>query len=148
MANWVQKRAQRESILASKSSGVWDLIRAALQDAVESYNEHYSNPSKPEATCKLENGKRVLITRAFYSMEGGSPLEKSLKILVEFDEQRPCIKFVQESFSGEFGLSSDDREAFVHDRGERIEPDEVSRRMLEPIFFRREERKRPIFKVP
>jgi hypothetical protein len=80
-------------------------------------------------------------------MEGGTPREISLKILVEFDEQRPCIKFVQDSFSGEFAFSSDDREAFVHDRGERLEPDELSRRLLEPIFFRREERKRPIFKV-
>jgi len=56
--NWVERRALRERVLASGSLEVWNHVRAALQDACESFNTNY--PTN-QVECKLENGHRLHI---------------------------------------------------------------------------------------
>jgi hypothetical protein len=147
-ANWVQRRAVKERVLDTGAIGVWNEVRSALQDACESYNEHYSpNPNRVEVECQLENGNRIRITR---TLPGGPPHFQPIitQALVEFDSKIPSIRSTREesSASREFRISSDETFSYVVDGDARMAPDEVSRLILEPILFHGE-RRHPIFKV-
>jgi hypothetical protein len=53
--NWVERRAQRDRILDSNVIELWHAVRAAIQDACDSFNNHYSaDPDQPEVVCRLK----------------------------------------------------------------------------------------------
>ncbi|MGA2148175.1 MAG: hypothetical protein ABSH49_24770 [Bryobacteraceae bacterium] len=145
--NWVRERAERERVCASQAPALWEKVRAALQDASDSYNEEYGNPAYPEVKYELENGKRILIVRTSFIGGPGQSNEERRSVLVTFDEHGGCITFVGDidGSSGELVITVDGHEVFVtrKDKNERMEPDDVSRLLLQGIFFKPGERKRP-----
>lgn len=140
MDNWVEYRAQCDLMLTSGAGTVWDEVRAALQDACASYNEHYSpQPGIAEVTSKLENGRRMLISRKVYVTEAGRSQEVVCKLLVEFDELHYSVTYTRENpdATGQLRIDADKASAFIRDaNGQRSSPDEASRFLLEPILFR------------
>jgi hypothetical protein len=147
--NWVERRAKREGVLDGKAEELWDQIRAALQDACDSYNEHYGyDPNKPKVSCRLENSRRALITRTRPVDHMTRFREERIRIIVEFDKEGPTVTATRDTTSPQnFTISSDESEVFVMIARERISPDELSRRILEPLLFDGNERRHPIFKA-
>ena len=41
-ANWVERRKHAAEILNNKAESLWQDVRAAIEDASRSFNEHYS----------------------------------------------------------------------------------------------------------
>ena len=70
MDNWVGRRARRERNLREKAPEVWSLVRKALQDVCDSYNEHYAHTGRA-ADWRPENGKRVTIARQWHHASSG-----------------------------------------------------------------------------
>jgi hypothetical protein len=135
--NWVEVRANRESTLWQKAPELWQEVRSAVQDACQSYNDHYSNPDHPEVICKLENGKRVRVNREAHGM-----------VLIEFDARKPSIRYTRDhsESSGELGFCSDEVEAWIATGdGARMTPDAASRNLLEPLLFQTGEAGHPHF---
>jgi hypothetical protein len=148
--NWVRRRAQRERILDSQAAGVWHNFQSALQDACDDYNENYCAPSSREVEYKLENGNRILITRTLPADKVARMRDIRMHVVVAFGGNRPTIMATRQtsgsatSNNHNFHISSDDREAFIVDKEQRIDLDEASKRILEPLLFPPGEQRRPI----
>src|ERR1700730_11338991 len=115
--SWVEERAQRDEVLWKGAPGVWDGVRSALQDACESYNTRYCNPDFPEVDCKLENGKRILISRNICVTDAGGTRQTRGIVIVEFIERDPGIRFTRTNpdESGKLRFSSTDKDVLVID---------------------------------
>ena len=68
------------------------------------------------------------------------------RIVGIFDPEAPSINVAHDNPGGgeNFTISSDETSAFVERNGERLAIDEVSRLILEPVFFRDKSRRYPI----
>jgi hypothetical protein len=135
--NWIESRAAKEIVLQKQAPELWNAVRSALQDACDGFNEHYAfDTNQPEVSCKPENGRRILITIKRRERDR----EFSEEMIVRFSEESYSIEYN----SSRLNLSSDDTQAFVvqHD-GQRLDPDAVSRCILEPFFFKNGESKKP-----
>jgi hypothetical protein len=146
--NWVQRRAIKERVLDTGAIEVWNEVRSSLEDACESYNKHYCpNPNRQEVKYRPENGNRLLITRTVQGDHLTNFREVVTQVIVEFDSAIPAIRFTRDERPRELRISSNDSSAYVKEGESQISPDEVSRRILEPIFFPSGERTHPIFQV-
>src|ERR1700733_2780582 len=120
--NWVEHRAKRESTLNANAASVWEKVRAALQDACESYNVFYcSAPKQQEVQCRLENPNRLLISRT----EFGIPNFKT-QIVVLYDPAEPAINSSRDNpgHADTFSISADEDHAFAEIDGAPVEADE------------------------
>jgi hypothetical protein len=62
--NWIEKKYAHEKMLADGAPELWNKLRSAIQDACDSYNQHYaaSMPNR-RVKCEQENGKRLRIQK-------------------------------------------------------------------------------------
>jgi len=135
--NWVQRRARRELILDTQAGDIWNDVRAALQDACNSYNEHYSTaPTSPEVTCNLENGSRIKFARTLPPDNVQRFHAARISLLVSYDKATHAINVTSDETSkSAFRITSDENAAFIEYGGKPQTPDEVSRRILEEFLF-------------
>ena len=130
--NWVERRAQREALLSSQSPELWTQVRAALQDACESFNKNYDK----KVTCKPENGTSLRLVHVLRADRITSSQDSSFEVLVEFDPKTPAIKATyQAGTTKTFAISADQESVFPLDGKERKTIDQLSERILEIILF-------------
>lgn len=120
--NWVDRRARRERLLSEGGPEVWQQVRAALQDACESYTRHYDQLQR-QLRCELENGIRLRITHG------------RTTILVAFVQELPAIVSAANQGKLIFTIDADEDSAFVEHQGRRITPDEISELILKDLLF-------------
>jgi len=131
--NWVERRAAREAALKKHSADVWHSIRSALQDACGSFRKHYADEGILED--KLENGNRLHISlRLERNPAKGRYQEARKDVLISFNEDKAIIEYITDESTRTVEISSDETSAFLK---EQISPDELSRRILEPVLFGR-----------
>jgi hypothetical protein len=133
--NWVDRRALCERVLESKSGEVWEGLRAAIQDACQSYSDNYPpNVAAHVVSCKLENGRRIHVGRTTYDEQTGT--NSKFTALVEFDPKTFSIAVTRDSGTAQgFRVSGDENRAFLMQGDKHMTADEVSRVILEPILF-------------
>ena len=149
--NWVQRRARREFLLDSKADEVWNDVRAAVQDACDTYNEHYSPPNQPTVDYKLENGHRLRITKTVPAdgLTVFHPVKETL--VVAFDKAAPAITMSRDSTGTRaFRIDARETEVFAKgDDGTKVSADQLSEKILERFLFSSPtERSHPIFRSP
>lgn len=147
--NWVKRRALRERMLSAGAPKVWEAARAALQDACDSYNEHYPvDPNRKEITFAFENEKRFQITRTLFANRVDRYTDTQSKVLISFNEDAPSIEVASDTAAFTCLIKADEKSAYaVHDN-EPISADELSRLTLEPLFFPTAIRRKPVFIEP
>jgi hypothetical protein len=162
--NWVDRRAHRESLLKGADS-VWNQVRAAIEDACESFNKHY--PAQAPVQCEQENENRLYITRTVPDDRDLTFGATRVRVLV-ITFTSPKITAVYEDRSSTYTITADDESAFVIDRraarslserlhqrqpersdGDgRMSPDDVSEAMLKSILFPMPDETRPRSREP
>jgi hypothetical protein len=134
--NWVEKRARTEAMLDNGAPAIWDQVRSAIQDACASFTQYYeANFPQSSLTCELENGKRVKVSRV---IDHGR-----LQRIVAFDEQEPSIKVSSDKSTSTYKIEADEQAAYVTHQGSRIDADELSKLVLEPLLFPTKQRSHP-----
>jgi hypothetical protein len=132
--NWVERRANREKLLAAQSGEVWQSVRAAVQDACESFNRRYTREARERADCKLENGTRIRIVRELSTDPRVAPIPHNLT--VQFDGVACTITVTrQNQVSSPLKVSADDHAVFLLHGHDRITADEASEVILKPLLF-------------
>ena len=132
--NWVEQRYAIENCLTNQKGEVWNQVRAALQDACKSFRDHYASSVPAKLTDQLENGSRIRISLPF-PVPMRQTGDQITGIVVLFNASIPAIDWADDDGSHRALISSDEKEAFIVDAGKRITPDELSRKILEPLFF-------------
>jgi hypothetical protein len=134
--NWVERRATRERNLDTGAPKVWDEVRGAIQDACESFNQHYPQPNRDNsAECKLENGRRVRVRRIILADMTTVYHPQDLQVIVMFEKDVPSITATFPAGSLIFYFEADEEGAFVAVAGKRLTPDEISEKILGPVLF-------------
>jgi len=142
--NWVEQRAHRERILRSEGPKVWGELRSALEDACNSYNEHYC-PNKHEVECKLENGNRSIITKTTYADGHTRYRDERIEVIASFHQATAAVTVTRTPGTPHsFHISSDEQQAFLMEGKERVTPDEASRKILESVFFPSNQPRSPV----
>jgi hypothetical protein len=132
-SNWVERKKQASQQLSSRSESLWHEVKAAIEDASRSFNELYSKELDRKSSIEPTNDHRVRI-----SVQGGG-LPRTRTVDVEFDRDDKTLKANSHENREitTFMMTADFESAFIiqEDSDERISPDEISRRILEPILF-------------
>src|ERR1039457_2986651 len=132
--NWVERRFVIEALQAKRAPELWQEVRSALQDACDSFNERYGSATD-QVECALENCRRVRITRKLLEDHSRNRHSKIVTtIVVSFDENSQKITAAQNS-ANIFSISSDGISVFITRKDKRLEPDEVSKEILESFLF-------------
>ena len=135
-ANWVERRARQEHALRIEAPSIWNEVRAAIQDACDTFNEKYPHPTEYAVKCKLENGHRMLVTRLIVAdgLKIFQPYHaqaiigysaKDFEITVAYDSRASQV----------FRIEADGEDVFVAQGTKRITPDGLSKIALEDMFF-------------
>ena len=139
MSNWVERRKARKLALAAKAGSVWNEIRAAIQDACQSYNAWIGTSVNTTVVCALENGKRVRISKDVRQvLSPTSWRDENITVVVEFSAgDSPSISVAGDGpvQSVNFKIDSDEERAFIKIGGEVVSPDQISERILNPLLF-------------
>ena len=137
--NWVERRLERQRLLHAQAPELWNQIRAAIQDACESFNGLYAADADHKVFCELENGHRLRIHR---TLPPAASFEqpKHLEALVHFHKADHTVSITFESGAHTFYIDADHESAvFIGaDRtpdASKLTPDQVSQRVLEAILF-------------
>jgi hypothetical protein len=156
--NWIDRRARRESLLKG-ADGAWNQVRAAIQDACDSFNKHY--PAQAPVQCEQENGNRLCITRTIPADPALTFGARRLQVLVTFTSAK--ITAVYNDRSSTYKITADDESVFVvdrraagrppehldprqlgrTDRDRRMPPDDLSEAILKSILFPLPDETRP-----
>jgi hypothetical protein len=125
--NWVERRAARERHLRDSGS-VWVDVYTAIVSAVESFNQHYrTDQSKVELGDTEKNSHiQVLIPPASGAV---------VRIDVNLAERKIQARYSNGRDTQNFQIDADHESPYVKCRDTRCTPDEVSRLILEPLFF-------------
>lgn len=139
--NFVERRKAREVALENGAPALWNQLRAAIQDACASYNTHYAATPGAAAravTCKLENGKRVLVEKLIRTVHSASSFrDDKCSLIVSFESQPPVITVAGDApvKAASFFISSGEDTAFIGSIDRPREVDDICRAILEPLFF-------------
>jgi len=127
------------------SKDAWNDTRAAIQDACSSYNENYALNQEQRVECIPENGKRIRIRKTVAITGAGFSGTRPVDIVVSFDEEVPSIIVAGEGpvASNNFPIFSDETSVQIASRDRPVDPDELSRRILEPLLFEPKTRYHP-----
>lgn len=129
--NWVQRRKRIENNLASGLDELWRDIRSALEDASRSLKDEYQYESETETV----NGHRFRVKIV------KTPTQSKIRqVDLDCNQQKRMIsvEFIGGSKASQhYALSADGNGVFILDSDEKITPDEMSCRILEPLFFER-----------
>ena len=135
--NWVERRAHREQLLHTHGGEMWQGVRAAVQDACESFNAHYPSIPNYAVKCKLENGYRIVVSRFIPLDRVTNFQDRTLHVTIGYNSQESAITVAYDEPRGSrtFRITSDDQGVFILDGKTRITPDEISEKALEALFF-------------
>ena len=127
MDNWVKRRASQERTVASSAPVFWSAVYSALRDACDAYREHYGT----DVELIPENGSRVLIVKT-----AAAGYVKA-RVTVVFNADRLEIEVARAEDTLTFQVAADETSAFALERpdGPKLSPDDVSRKILEPVLF-------------
>ncbi len=130
--NWVERRAAKEQHLRNAGE-VWKKAQAAIMEACDSLNEHYTRVAKIQRT---QVNDRIVI-KVMHQASGQPGSEPDATILsIEFDRDKRVITVMSEdNLLHEFGIQADSDHAFVTLKGIELLFDEFSRLALEQVFF-------------
>jgi hypothetical protein len=128
--NWVQRRKRAEEHLESGLDDVWRDVRAALEDTSRSLKELYGFDSETEKVNGHRFRLKILKT----------PTQSKIReVNLDFDKfkQIVTVEYMGAARPAHrYTLSADSNSTFILDSQENaITPDEISRQILEPIFF-------------
>lgn len=127
MDNWIKRRAAQEQTVASGAPVFWNAVCSALWDACDTYRQEYGT----DVELIPENGSRLLIVKT-------AP-EHYVKatITVVFKADRREIEVTRTEDTLTFQVAADETSAFALERpdGPKLSPDDVSRKILEPVLF-------------
>ena len=143
--NWVEHRARCDQYLGN-SAEVWSQVRSAVEEACESYAQHYGHTGAYELHCNAEHADRLEIERTLPPDRIFRSTAEFRRIVVTFVDDQLAIE-VASNFVGQntrFSISSDEDSAFVAMEGTRLSSEEASRRILEPLLFPADERRHPM----
>jgi len=147
--NWVDRRAIREGNLDVGAPKVWDQVQRALQDACDSFNEHYPQANRENAAdCKLESGHGRRVRRIISADLKAYHHAQELEVLVTFDEAPPSINATFAEGVLTFRIEADEESAFATLANKRMTPDEISEKILERVLFPIKERTPPKSRTP
>ena len=144
--NWVERRVNRSRILAEQSEDIWQTVRAAIQDACNSFQHHFGQPSVAEKalTCVPENSHRLLVSNTIQPDRIKNFHTTKRTILIEFDEDEFIVRAtVDRRTPVSFSIVADDTHAFLIHHKEEITPDRLSQLVLEEFLFSKPERTTP-----
>jgi hypothetical protein len=121
-----------EHCLKEKSPAIWRKVSEAIHAACESFTDHYN--ARGIVQDWEDKGRRVV---SFERL--GHPNEKST-IVISFDARGPLVEWeINGPTIGRCSISADEHEAFLLDGDgddfRKIMPDELSKKILEPILF-------------
>jgi hypothetical protein len=127
--DWVSDRSERERIIAEGAPNLWSDVCSAFEEAVKSMQRKYPElPNKPEYSRISENKFVVRLRRmARDSKEVSvtfSPDRKEILVDMGIAKRKYVVTF-----------DVDDGAAVLKLDGRAITPDELSRHVLEPLFF-------------
>jgi hypothetical protein len=133
--NWVEKRLAKERSLESGAPGVWNKVRAAIQDACDTYNQSYGSTPERTVKCELENGKRLRIDGRLRLNEGQGYRDADVSVVVSFEQSPPRIAVAEAGpvHAQTLTISSNETSAFI--RSEGFDADAISQQILEPLLF-------------
>jgi hypothetical protein len=124
--NWVERRAARERHLQNLGS-VWVDVCAAIVSAVESFNQLYCADQSKVELGETEKGSHIRI---------GVPTKDAVvQIDVNLIEHKIQARYSKGRNNQNFRIDADHEAPYVKCKDVRCTPDEVSRHILEPLFF-------------
>ena len=139
-SNWIERRFSLESSLKTHSVEVWHSVRAAIQDACESFRDRYEIADTSALTDRLENCSRMMVS--LFLARGGS----RRTTVISFNPKVPAIEWGTEDGDRRVVISADENKAFlVDEEGKPTTPDTISKLILEPILFGADSPYKPTF---
>jgi hypothetical protein len=137
--NWVEKKAATERNLSQDGLGIWNEVRSAIQDACESWKEHYAPSGSQGPTITLENGTRMRVEppRIIWMKATLPPFHDPTRleyVLIYLDKDVPAIKWTDDTGGHEVKIMADENKAFLSGN---ITADDLSKRILEHLLFQR-----------
>jgi hypothetical protein len=135
--NWVDRLHHRKMLLISGSAILWNDIRAAIQDACDSYNKH-AQSSAGNVNCVPENGKRLRVSKLVRETKTeNSYRDDMVTVLISFDLDGPSINVVGDGPvpKAVFNISADDENAFIGTADEHLSADQISEKILRPLLY-------------
>jgi hypothetical protein len=125
--NWVARRAEAERALVKAAPDSWNMVRAEIQDACNTFQHEYRGGAV-RVDCKLENGNRILVT----VLNG----QERSDVVIAFNQAAAAIDVSGPSGHQRyfFRWHADGGATFIESSsGEQV--NDLSRRILEPILF-------------
>lgn len=138
--NWIEKRWSREQHLSKDAPEIWQAVTVAVENSCTSFMQHYSALSG--VTFKQQNGHRILVTvTRKYVPTGISSYQSEVPVQLIYEQGENQINVVigYNKNPKKFEIKSDEEHAFIFYGGKEISPDELSRLVLEDIFFKIED---------
>jgi hypothetical protein len=132
--NWVERRARIEQTLDRDAPGLWESVRAALQDAFNSFKEHY--PTQVQGLeCTLEEGARLVFTRKGDADEDTSYGER---VVISYYDDERAIEVTENRHRQVFRIRCDRDGVYACLDNQRVTPDQLSEQVLRHVFFPRQ----------
>ena len=131
--NWVERRYHREQALTAQAADVWDAVRKRLQDACDSFKFRFLKDGGLEANP--ENRHRISIVRTFPATANSKSQQH--QVIVNYSSEKFTINVVRDSGSQLFHIEANENQAYITNGQTILDPDEVSRMILEPLLFAR-----------
>jgi|SRR5215469_17810678 len=129
--NWVERRFRKGQVLAAQAADVWDAVRKQIQDACDTFKVRFLKEGGLEA--KMENGHRISIVRTFQATADSR--NQRFQVIVDYSSETFVINVARDGGSQEFRIDANESNAYITDGDGTLGPDEVSRRILEPLLF-------------
>jgi hypothetical protein len=134
--NWVEKKVRRESVLKEGAPELWNKAKTALENACLSYNQHYVTEGGRKVGWLSEDSKVTITKDVRLQVSSTIRRDEAISVVVSFETGPPAIKVggVGPVKSTAFPILSDEETAFIGMERE-FDIEEVSKRILEPLFF-------------
>jgi hypothetical protein len=131
--DWVKQRAQREKILNEAAPDLWSDLCSAIEEAVKSMKRFYDQgPTQAEFSRPHDNKVVVRLRRNQRSVECSFTFDPDTRqIIIGRGIAKNLNQITMDVHDG--------RVCFILNQ-ERFTPDELSRRILEPLFFEKWDR--------
>lgn len=135
--NWVARRKHSEITLKREAPNIWNALRAAIQDACETFREEY-NAGDDTLLCKLENGKRILVAARVAARGVLQRDTPKTHVVIAFDQESSTIEVTYDKGSMSLAIEyieDEDVVTIVDHHDGPLSSDEASQHILERILF-------------
>jgi hypothetical protein len=140
--NWIEKRVAREQMLKTNTPTVFAEVVSAIEAACNSFNAAYSSDKIAPVESKRGADGELLIRRMVRIPSENTNTYIENEIFIQIRMQVDPTLRIMAGYQGHrhiqslvFEIQSDENSAFIVTFDKRVTPDEVSHRVLEPLFF-------------